>query len=161
MSSRTAALFLDAHPPRMHRMGMRLMSCTNRSDPSPNIGWRAVDILVGQFGRMPDKEAAGIIGVSVDTWKTWKGRRAKPGTDHLSQLFRRFGRGFVAHVMAPFEESHLDAKQARIKAEIRELEAKFASLETHRARFRTPPGGPAHEPGQVVGGARRKTDEAV
>lgn len=80
-------------------------ACQNPGEFSPNLGGRAVSVLMGQFGRWPLKMAAAEIGIPPDTWKCWKEGRSRPSTDHLSRLFSRFGAPFRCAVLAPWENA--------------------------------------------------------
>lgn len=126
------------------------MSHNKSGKPSPNLGWRAIDVLLGQFGKWTDKAAADAIGVSTETWRSWKYRKAKPGTDHLSRLFHRFGPRFMAFVTAPFDEAHLDEMEARLDREIRDLTAKKRALAARRSMGGAQAGNARVEAFQVV-----------
>lgn len=106
---------------------------TRQNDkPSLNLGWRALEVIEGQFGKWPLKSAAAALGIPPETLRAWRERRSKPNTDHLSHLFGRLGSGFMAAVMSPFEQAHLDAREARIEAEITQLLAEKRALAARR-----------------------------
>lgn len=112
------------------------MSSRQNDKPSPNLGWRALEIIDGQFGGWPLKAAAAALGVPPETLRAWRERRSKPNTDHLSHLFGRLGSGFMAAVMSPFEEAHLDAREAKLDAEIASLLAEKRALAARRQGVR-------------------------
>lgn len=121
------------------------------------IARRAVEVLLDQFGKWPIKAAAEAIGITPATWQNWRDGTSKPNTDHLSKLFGRFGPKFIAYVTAPFEDAHLDLKQARLDAQIAQLLHEKSALETNRSRVRDLATKPAVEAARLV--ARRRGED--